>query len=47
MGRFFPVVILGNKPRISPKSRVRKCDEVKWFSNIPVISVKTRKEENV
>ena len=38
MERFFPLVILGNKPRISTRSMVREC--VKWFSNIPVVSVK-------
>ena len=27
MERFYPLVILGNKQRISPRSMVRKCDE--------------------
>ena len=47
MERFFPLVILGNKPRISTRSMVRECDRGKWFSNIPVISVKTGKEDYV
>ena len=45
MERSFPLVILGNKPRISTRSMVRECDRDKWFSNIPVISVKTGKED--
>ena len=32
MERFFPLVILGNKPRIS-RGMVRDCDRGKWFSN--------------
>ena len=36
---FFPLAISGNKPRISPRNMVR--------NDIPVISVKTRKEEFV
>ena len=44
---FFPLVILGNKPRIPSRSMVRECDRGKWFSNIPVISEKTVKEEYV
>ena len=43
MERFFPLVILGNKPRLSTRGMVRECDRGKWFSNIPVISVKTGK----
>ena len=39
------LLILGNKPRISTRSMVRECDRGKWFSNIPVISVKTGKED--
>ena len=39
MERFFPLVILGNKPRVSPRSMVREFDRGKWFSDIPVISV--------
>ena len=27
MEQFFPLAILGNKPRISPRGMVRKCDE--------------------
>ena len=45
MERFFPMVILGNKPRISTRSIERECDRGKWFSDIPVISVKTGKED--
>ena len=44
---FFPLVIWGNKLRISARSMVRECDRDKWFSNIPVISVKTGKEDYV
>ena len=44
MERFFPLVILGNKPRISTRSMVRECDRGKWFSNILVISVKRREK---
>ena len=48
MERFFPLVILGNKPCISLRSMVRKCDEENGsISDIPVILVKTRKEEYV
>ena len=47
MERFFPLVILGNKPRISPSFMVSACDRGKWLSNIPVISVKTGKKEYV
>ena len=36
---FFPLVILGNKPRISTRSMVRECDRGKWLSDIAVISV--------
>ena len=31
MEQFYPLVILGNKPRISPRSMVRECDEEKWL----------------
>ena len=37
----FLCYFLGNKPRISTRNMVRECDRGKWFSNIPVISVKT------
>ena len=47
MERFCPLVIFGNKPPISTSSMVRECDRGKWFSNIPVISVKTGKEDYV
>ena len=45
--RFFPLVTLGNKPLISARGMVRECDRGKWFSNIPVISVKMGKEDYV